>query len=93
MKLPLLTAVGLSQVIQVPIAALATLGNIQHGEIDIGASLSIAVLLVVGVLVGARLAHRLPGALLKRIVACVLIAVGVSMVIRIIYGAWASAQA
>ncbi len=93
MKLPLLTAVGLSQVIQVPIAALATLGNVQHGEIDVGASLAIAFLLVVGVLVGARLAHRLPGGLLKRIVACVLIAVGVSMVIRIIYGAWASAQA
>jgi len=93
MKLPLLTAVGLSQVIQVPIAALATLGNFQHGEIDVGASLAIAVLLVIGVLVGARLAHRLPGGLLKRIVACVLIAVGVSMVIRIIYTTWVSAQA
>lgn len=93
MKLPLLTAVGLSQVIQVPIAALATVGNYQHGEIDVGASLAIAVLLVVGVLAGARLAHRLPGGLLKRIVACVLIAVGVSMVIRIIYTTWVAAQA
>jgi uncharacterized membrane protein YfcA len=93
MKLPLLTAVGLSQVIQVPIAALATVGNFQHGEIDVGASLAIAVLLVMGVLVGARLAHRLPGGLLKRVVACVLIAVGVSMVIRIIYATWMSAQA
>jgi uncharacterized membrane protein YfcA len=85
MKLPLLTAVGLSQVIQLPIAALATVGNFQHGEVVVGASLAIAVLLVLGVVVGARVAHRLPAGLLKRIVAGVLIAVGTAMVIRIFY--------
>jgi len=93
MKLPLLTAVGLSQVIQLPIAALATVGNFQHGEVDVTASLAIAVLLMLGVVVGARVAHRLPAELLKRIVALVLMAVGVAMVIRIVYGIWASAQA
>lgn len=93
MKLPLLAAVGLSQVIQVPIAALATIGNFQHGEVDVGSGLAIAVLLVAGVLVGARVAHRLPGAQLKRMVAGVLIAVGASMAIRIIYGVWAGHQA
>ena len=85
MKLPLLTAVGLSQVIQLPIAALASVGNFQLGEVDIRASLIIAVLLVLGVVIGARLAHRLPAGLLKRIVAGVLIAVGVAMSLRIIY--------
>ena len=85
MKLPLLTAVGLSQVIQIPVAALASVGNFQLGEVDVGASLAIAVLLVVGVVVGARLAHRLPGDLLKRIIATVLIAVGIAMWARIIY--------
>jgi uncharacterized membrane protein YfcA len=87
MKLPLLTAVGLSQVIQLPVAALASVGNFQLGEVDVGASLTIAVLLVLGVTVGARLAHRLPAALLKRIVAGVLIAVGVAMSVGIIYAA------
>ena len=87
LKLPLLTAVGLSQVIQLPIAALASIGNFQLGEVDVGASLTIAVLLVLGVMAGARLAHRLPAVLLKRIVAGVLIAVGVAMSGRIIYAA------
>lgn len=87
MKTPLLTAVGASQVIQVPIAALATIGNFQHGEVDVGMSITIAALLVVGVVVGARAAHRLPAALLKRAVAGVLIAVGVAMAIRIVHAA------
>lgn len=91
MKLPLLTVVGLSQVIQLPIAALASVGNFQLGEVDVGMSLAIAVLLVLGVLAGARLAHRLPAGLLKRIVAGVLIVVGVAMSTRIIYTAWMSA--
>lgn len=93
MKLPLLTAVGLSQVIQLPIAALATVGNFQHGEVDVGASLAIAALLVLGVVAGARMAHRLPAGLLKRIVAGVLIAVGIAMAIRIFYSTWIGAQA
>lgn len=91
MKLPLLTAVGLSQVIQLPIAALASAGNFQLGEVNVGVSLAIAMLLVVGVVAGARLAHHLPAALLKRTVAGVLIGVGVAMSTRIVYTAWISA--
>jgi uncharacterized membrane protein YfcA len=93
MKVPLLTAVGLSQVIQLPIATLATVGNFQHGEVAVGASLAIAALLMLGVVVGARIAHRLPAGLLKRIVAGMLIAVGAAMVIRIFYSTWMGAQA
>ena len=93
MKMPLLTAVGLSQVIQLPIAALASVGNFQLGEVNIGASLAIAVLLVSGVIVGARIAHRLPAGLLKPMVAGVLIAVGVAMSAGIIYTTWMNAQA
>jgi len=93
MKMPLLTAVGLSQVIQLPIAALASVGNFQLGEVNIEASLAIAVLLVSGVIVGARIAHRLPAGLLKPMVAGVLIAVGVAMSAGIIYTTWMNAQA
>jgi len=92
MKLPLLTAVGLSQVIQLPIAALASVGNFLHGEVNVRASLAIAVLLVLGVVVGARVAHRLPAGLLKRTVAGVLTAVGVAMALRIVYSISMSAQ-
>jgi uncharacterized membrane protein YfcA len=87
MKLPVLTAVGLGQVIQLPIATLASIGNFQLGEVDIQVSLAIAVLLVLGVTAGARLAHRLPATLLTRIVAVVLILVGVAMSGRILYTA------
>lgn len=87
MNLPLLTAVGLSQVIQLPIAALASVGNFQLGEVDIGLGLVMAALLVLGVLGGARAAHRVPAVLLKRFVAGVLIAVGVAMGAGIIYTA------
>jgi hypothetical protein len=88
MKVPLLTAVGLGQVIQLPIAALASVGNFQLGEVDIEAGLAIAVLLVLGVVAGARLAHRFPASALKAIVAGVLITVGVAMASRMLYAAW-----
>ena len=74
-------------------AVLATVGNFQHGEVHAAAGLAIAVLLVAGVLAGARLAHRLPGPLLKRSVAMVLVAVGIFMAIRIIYAASTAVQA
>lgn len=93
MKLPLLTAVGISQVIQPPIAASATIGKFQRGELLVRGSLAIAVLLALGDLIGARVAHRLPTALLERTVAGVLIAVGVAVAARIFYASWLSAHA
>ena len=45
-------------------------------------------LLVLGVVLGARLAHRFAERVLKAIVAGVLITVGVAMASRIIYAAW-----
>ena len=38
MKLPVLTAVGLSQVIQLPVALAATVGNVLYGELDLVAT-------------------------------------------------------
>ena len=85
MRIPLLTALGASQVIQVPTAALATVGNFQHGKVDVGSGVAIGVLLVVGVAIGARVAHRLPAELLRRVVSGVLVAVGIAMTLRIFY--------
>ena len=76
---PVLTAVGLSQVIQLPISTLATLGNAVHGQVDFSLGLGIAATLIIGVAVGARLAHRLPAAQLRRVVAVVLVALGAWM--------------
>ncbi len=76
---PVLTAVGLSQIIQLPISALATVGNYLHGQVDVTLALSIAAVMIVGVIIGARVAHKLPGLLLRRVVAVVLSIVGVAM--------------
>jgi len=76
---PVLTAVGLSQIIQLPISVLATVGNFLHGQVDVTLALGIAAIMIVGVTIGARLAHKLPAVQLRRIVAVVLSFVGLLM--------------
>jgi len=76
MKLPVLTAVGLSQVIQLPVALAATVGNVLYGELDLVLAGMLAVALTVGSWYGAKLAHTLPREVLRRIVAVVLVFVG-----------------
>ena len=58
LHVPVLAAVGLSQVIQLPISAFATTGNILYGTIDVAVAAALSVLLMVGVWFGARIAHR-----------------------------------
>jgi uncharacterized membrane protein YfcA len=76
LETPVLTAVGLSQAIQIPVAFLATAGNLTYGRVDVLIGGSIAVALMAGAAIGARLAHAVSQALLKRLVAGVLVAVG-----------------
>jgi len=76
---PVLTAVGLSQIIQLPISLLATVGNYLHGQVNVMLALGIASVMIVGVTIGAGLAHKLPALRLRRIVAVVLSFVGMMM--------------
>ena len=85
LEVPVLTAVGLSQVIQLPVAALASAGNYVHGNIDFTVGAGIAVLLMIGVALGARLAHRVSGDSLKRMVAVALLAIGTLLLLRLGY--------
>ena len=82
MQVPILTAVGLSQVIQIPIALLATTGNLTFGRIEWLVGIGIATLLVLGVVVGARIAHRVSRVALKRFIAFALLLVGAAMLVR-----------
>lgn len=82
LKVPVLTAVGLSQAVQFPIAALASAGNFFYGTIDLILGAVIAAGLMVGAAVGARLAHRFSPAALRAIVAWVLVLVGGAMIGR-----------
>ncbi len=76
MSVPVLTAVGLSQAIQLPVAVAATLGNILYGKLDLTLGGILAASLTVGSWFGAKLAHVVPRTLLRRIVSLVLLLIG-----------------
>ena len=83
LHVPVLAAVGLSQVIQLPISVFATAGNVAYGVIDLAVAAVLSLLLMVGVWFGARIAHRVSGIALKRIVSLMLLGVGGTMLVRL----------
>jgi len=85
MSVPVLVAVGLSQVIQLPVAIAATIGNILYGELDLVLAGVLAASLTVGSWYGARLAHVVPRATLRRIVSIVLVVVGTFILGNVIW--------
>ena len=82
-KVPVLTAIGLSQVIQIPISVTATAGNLMVGELNWQLGLALAVVMIGGSILGARTAHMLPVSFLKRLVAVLLVIVGAAMLINL----------
>lgn len=55
-----LAAVGASQVVQIPVAAFATLGHAHYGETDLVLGAALGIVAATGVVIGARVAHALP---------------------------------
>ena len=82
LRVPVLVAVGLGQAIQVPIAALATLGNLGTGQLGLQLGLLLSGGVIVGTAVGARVAHSIPTAALTRLVAVILLIVGALVIVR-----------
>lgn len=80
--MPVLMVIGLAQAIQLPIAVLATAGNLYAGTVDLALGAILGVGLSVGTWAGAKLAHVLPRQVLRRFVSVVLLAVGVFILIR-----------
>ncbi len=83
-KLPVLTAIGLSQVIQVPVSLMATLGNFVHAEIDLRLGLTLALILAIGAILGAKTVHLLPVDMIKKVMAVLLISVGVMILLKLV---------
>ena len=79
---PVLTAVGLSQAVQVPIAMLATIGHLWTSHFDLRLAVVLAIGIAVGSAVGARIAHAIPTLALARLVAIVLVSVGLLVLVR-----------
>jgi len=77
---PLLGAIGLSQVIQLPISVVATLTNFTMGTLDLYLGGALAIGLSGGCWLGASAAHHLPGKVLKLIVSCLLVVIGAAIV-------------
>ena len=83
LHVPVLAAVGLSQVIQLPISAFATAGNILYGAIDATVAAALSVLLMVGGVV--RRPHRPPGVehRAEAVRVPVLLGVGAMMLVKV----------
>jgi uncharacterized membrane protein YfcA len=85
MSAPVLVAVGLSQVIQLPVAIAATFGNIVYGQLDLILGGVLAATLTVGSWFGAKLAHEVPRETLRKVVSVVLVAVGAFILGNVIW--------
>ena len=83
LRCPVLAAIGMAQVIQLPIALLATVGNLWTGSIEAALANTLALGLAAGTWWGARLAHAVPQVALRRVVAGVLLLTGIAIVFKI----------
>jgi len=80
---PIVGAIGLSQVIQLPIAIVATLSNIAMGAVDLRLSVGLAIALSIGCWIGASVVHRLPAKALKITVSSLLVIIGAAIVVEV----------
>jgi len=84
LRFPVLTAVGLSQAVQFPLASLATAGNFLFGAIDLWIGAAVGGGLAIGVALGAKVAHAIAPAVMKTVVAWIIVAVGAFILIRLL---------
>jgi len=80
---PVLAAIGLSQVIQLPISIVATSTNLFIGAIDVWLGGILAVALAVGCWFGTSAAHHLPAKALRLGVSCLLVVIGSAIVVDV----------
>jgi hypothetical protein len=88
LELPVLMVIGLAQAIQLPIALLATAGNLYAGTVDLLLGGLLGIGLSAGSWAGARLAHSLPRAMLRGFVSAILLIVGAAILIKIGRQSW-----
>jgi uncharacterized membrane protein YfcA len=79
---PMLAAILLGQLVQLPIAIMASAGNLLLAEVDVRTAIAIGLLLLPGALFGRRVARALPLAALSRVVGVTLVAAAASFAAR-----------
>jgi uncharacterized membrane protein YfcA len=77
-----LASIGTSQVLQIVVALSGTLGNLQFGSVDFRTAAWVSAFSLAGVWLGARAAHAVSVAVLRRTAAGLCIAVGLFMAVR-----------
>jgi uncharacterized membrane protein YfcA len=77
-----LASIGASQVLQIVVAASGTIGNLQFGSVDFRTAAWVSAFSLAGVALGARAAHAVSVAVLRRMAAGLCIAVGLLMLSR-----------
>ena len=83
-SIPALVAIGVSQAIQLPIAVFSSLGFVLYGEIDFILGALLGIVMAIGVVIGAQIAHRASAERLRQIVALALVAAGLLMILRVL---------
>jgi len=86
LSMPLLAVIGLSQAIQIPIAAFATIGNEWSGIIRWEIVSLLAPGLVLGTFLGAKASEYLPVEKIRNLVAFLLLGSGIYMLVNVIFG-------
>lgn len=84
LDVPILASIGLAQAIQLPVAAAATGGYWLSGALVLPLGLALGAGIGLGTWIGARVAHRLPTATLRRAVAALLVIVGTAMLLNLV---------
>lgn len=84
-SVPVLAAIALGQIVQLPIALAATAGNLAAGPFDAWTTALVAIGLIPGVVTGRAAAKRLPVTLMTPIVAVLMIATGAMLAARMLF--------
>lgn len=85
LNVPVLAAIAVSQVVQVPIAAAAKFGIDLYGQTDLTLGTMLGVVQAFGVLAGARIARSFRPKQLRNIVAIALIITAIIMISRLLF--------
>jgi uncharacterized protein len=76
LRTPVLAAVGAGMVVSMPIAVFSTAGYVLYGSVDFVLGTALGLVAVVGVVVGAQIAHVAKAETLRRVVAWALLSTG-----------------
>ncbi len=86
LRQPVLLSLGLGQLIQVPISAVASLAALREGRLDVRLGAFVAVALSLGIAVGTPLAHALPQPTLRRTLGIAMLVAGLAVAVRLALG-------